>query len=208
MEQQKTATLAPGGLTWATWCRIDTAGRSASDKAKLEELAWKSVAFRDAVKQGSEPRWLVLLGPTGIGKTWIAQRLFRALTLRLGRGKCSWEPHEIFWPALEPRVTGKMAEIEMTRKLRDMRSWPILYLDDIYSSEDPWGDKSAALFSLLGDRVGKWTILTSNKTINDIQRQDPRMADRMLRGENVVWNCEQMESYSVLKKKRENLAGV
>lgn len=127
---------------------------------------------------------------------WTATYRFRHIQSHT----CDWEPHKIFWPSLEADLCQKTPEISAQRKFRDMARWPVVYLDDIYSSRDPWEAGKDKLFEILGKRIGKWTIITCNKTLNDIRDRDPRVADRMLRGRNIVWNGEGVESFAVAKK--------
>lgn len=61
-----------------------------------------------------------------------------------------------------------------------MTGWRYLILDDVASERvsEYSGEK---LHNLLGARVGKWTIITSNKSMRDIAEFDTRIASRLKR---------------------------
>lgn len=130
-----------------------------------------------SVKAGAAPHWLVLLGNSGVGKTHIAKRLTKWLKTRddwsMG---ASYHPRTVYWPVFveDLRSGGAYGE------LRDMTGWRYLILDDVASERvsEYSGEK---LHNLLGARVGKWTIITSNKSMRDIAEFDTRIASRLKR---------------------------
>jgi len=77
-----------------------------------------------------------------------------------------------------------------------MRIWPVLFLDDIGADRDTTGFSTEQLNQLLGCREGKWTILTSNKSLENLAEVEPRIADRMIRPPNLFIDVN-TESYSV-----------
>jgi DNA replication protein DnaC len=76
--------------------------------------------------------------------------------------------------------------------------WPVLFLDDIGAERDTTGFAAEQLNTLLGRRVGKWTILTSNLALDGIAGIDPRIADRIIRQPNLYLEVETL-SYSLRK---------
>lgn len=91
--------------------------------------------------------------------------------------RTGWPPEKIYWP----EFVSELKQGEAFSKVRDMARWPMLYLDDICSERDATGFSSDQLCTLLGQRQGKWTIITSNKTIDQIAAIDVRLADRLVR---------------------------
>jgi DNA replication protein DnaC len=65
--------------------------------------------------------------------------------------------------------------------LLDMGSWPLLVIDDIGAERDQTGFASEKLNMLLGMRVGKWTVITSNLLLKALSKVDDRIASRMFR---------------------------
>lgn len=135
-------------------------------------------------KDKQRPAWLSLLGTTGVGKTHCAQRVYQ----RIYNGTRNWSPYhvydgpkyqerQIYWPALVRDLrSGNRYE-----ELADMADWPVLFLDDIGAERDTTGFAAEQLNTLLGERVNRWTILTSNLDLEQLAKIDPRIADRIVR---------------------------
>ena len=88
----------------------------------------------------------------------------------------------IYWPAFVSDLrSGSAYDLE-----REMQTWPMLCLDDIGAERDNTGFASEHLNALLGCRVGRWTIITSNLSLEQIGAIDPRIADRMIREPNIM----------------------
>ena len=68
---------------------------------------------------------------------------------------------------------------------QEMKRWPVLFLDDIGAERDPSGFAAEELNTLLGCRVDKWTLITSNKDAEGLRAIDGRILSRMIRDENV-----------------------
>ena len=66
----------------------------------------------------------------------------------------------------------------------EMKRWPVLFLDDIGAERDPSGFAAEELNTLLGCRVGKWTLITSNKDADALQAIDGRIYSRLIRDLN------------------------
>ena len=63
--------------------------------------------------------------------------------------------------------------------------WPVLFLDDIGAERDTTGFASEQLNTLIGARSDRWTILTSNLSLENLGSIDPRIADRIIRRPNI-----------------------
>lgn len=133
-------------------------------------------AFASELALGAEPRWLTLLGPSGLGKTHLCRRIIRYHRRALrGRGGAS----------------GRMPWVDMLDYLRnrqfgvahDVCNDFLVCLDDIGAGhETDFG--RAKLYEILERRMGKWTLITANLTFGEIGRIDARIASRLIRGEN------------------------
>jgi DNA replication protein DnaC len=162
---------------WATWLNLKTYDDNALIKAVLQcrDFA-KAFTVRD------HPRWITFLGVTGTGKTHMARRLWDSQSSRVKWHNTKFIQHEVYWPKLVSELRSGNA----FEKVRDMMSWPVLFLDDICAERDTTGFTSEQLNMLLGCRENKWTIITSNKLLGQIAELEPRIADRMIRNPNIL----------------------
>lgn len=72
-------------------------------------------------------------------------------------------------------------------ELEELKREKLVVIDEIGSDRDPNGHVRDCLSRLLSARVGKWTIITSNKSLGEIQRDiDTRVSSRMCRDGSVV----------------------
>lgn len=145
-------------------------------------------AFCLAALEGEEPRWLTLLGSSGIGKTHILTQAFRFL-----RKHWTME-RRTQWP--DGTWTGKMrqhAHIKPSRDLDDYRAseeyaaFDLIYVEDIGAGQS-MGEKGAGavnqsrLADLLQLRSRKWTLMCANLSRADVERKlDARIASRLNR---------------------------
>lgn len=75
----------------------------------------------------------------------------------------------------------------------DMKRWPVLFLDDIGAERDPSGFAAEELNALLGCRMNRWTLLTTNKTADALKAIDGRVWSRVIRGENIAVSVNTMD---------------
>ena len=128
-------------------------------------------------KQEVVPSWLTLLGDTGTGKTHCAEMIWKKRHRAFDWSRTGWGPEKIYWPSF----VADLRNGEAYAKVKDMARWPMLFLDDICAERDTTGFAAEQLCTLLGQRQAKWTILTSNKTVDQIAAMDVRLADRIVR---------------------------
>jgi DNA replication protein DnaC len=130
----------------------------------------ETARFITAYKRGYSPRWLSLLGPSGAGKTMLARRV-----------KEICEGEFVTWM----RVTNMLREGEY-RWFDDLKREKLLILDDIGSEyKSPF--ILAKLYELLSERVGKWSVITANLSLEQVGDElETRIASRMIRDENIV----------------------
>lgn len=87
----------------------------------------------------------------------------------------------IFWPEYIERLRDGMKDGNGLKYFLDMIRWPFAVLDDIGAGRDATGFASDKLNTLLAGRVGKWTIITSNLSLDGIAQIDTRIASRIIR---------------------------
>jgi DNA replication protein DnaC len=160
----------------AEWLRLDTHGDH-----QLEQMVCECGAFANAFRSGESPRWMSILGNTGTGKTHCAKRLWKYMSARLDWSRTQFVAREIYWPEFVSDLRSGQAYDQQ----RDMMKWPVLFLDDIGAERDTTGFASEQLNTLLGCRVDRWTIITSNLLLNQIGQSEKRIADRIIRAPNV-----------------------
>ena len=157
---------------------------------ELERLVLACAEWVRDVKEKLPARWLTLTGNSGTGKTLCAFRLFRFCENRpefstlyfrnvaeTDPRYCAYPCEFIHWPSF---VSDLRAGIAYER-LRDMRNWPCLFLDEVGGERDTTGFASEQLATLLGTRAGKWTVITSNLSMSEFEKLDIRIASRMVR---------------------------
>ena len=88
----------------------------------------------------------------------------------------------IFWPDF----IQKLRAGDAFEKRQEMKRWPVLFIDDIGAERDPSGFAAEELNTLLGCRIDRWTLITSNKDADGIKAIDGRIASRLIRDRNKV----------------------
>jgi DNA replication protein DnaC len=142
------------------------------------------------MKAGTNPRWLSLLGSSGAGKTFLAKRvwnwyrttpMFEAATHReeaSGRDEVVYPGQFCWWP----EIAGDLAGNQGYDRLVELQSERFVVFDELGADRDPSGHIRNCLARTLCARVGKWTLITSNKTLEEIGDEiDTRIASRIVR---------------------------
>lgn len=150
--------------------------------------------FCKAVKERQKPFWLSLIGGSGGGKTHLAKRIwkwfqttdqFRSQVDRDwdGRKEITYPGQFCWWPEVSKELSANRGYDKVDELMREK----FVVLDEIGADRDPNGHCKDHLARILCSRVGKWTLLTSNKTLEDIARDiDTRVASRMIRDGSIV----------------------
>jgi DNA replication protein DnaC len=161
---------------WAEWFKIQLLDE------EVERMVRVSAEWARDVRDGEKPRWLSLLGSSGTGKTHIAKALWNWLSKKEDfEDKAEYVPQWVYWPKLVEDLRSGSAY----NRYRDMMRWKYLVLDEV-CAENQTEFSTEKLHNLLGSRVGRWTIVTSNKRAVDIATLDRRIASRMARGGSYV----------------------
>jgi DNA replication protein DnaC len=135
---------------------------------------------------------LTFLGKAGVGKTALAKTIWDAMRIN------GWAASDAIKPAV---INGTLCRFDCLwkdwRKVSDgfkggdwsaveaMEAARLLVLDDIGADYDPNKVAVAKLDRVLRSRSDRWTILTSNLSLQDINKElDLRIASWLIRGKN------------------------
>ena len=191
----------------AAWLGLNTFG-----DPELIKLVEGSMRWARGCKAGNSPRWLVLLGNNGTGKTAVAHKLWNWIkswppTINHQGHYCqphtglNMNPRFIHWP----RFAKEELQCQEYGTYNEMMRWPFLILDEVGGERDSTGHVTECLSTLLNARVRHWTIITSNKTLAEMESIDRRISSRILRDDSVIIDVKAMD-YSVrmaIMKKKE-----
>ena len=167
--------ITPNIKVWAKWLRLETFGEPG-----LELLVRRCAEFAGPLAKGQQPRWLSILGKSGTGKTHCAKRLW-SLHEKFSWSHTRYVGEVIYWPKVIAQLREAVREGAGTGRLLDMGNWPLLVLDDVGAERDSTGFAAEQLNLLLGMRVGKWTVITSNLLLEGLSAIDDRIASRIVR---------------------------
>jgi DNA replication protein DnaC len=139
----------------------DYVGAQLGDEPAVLEWAVDAAASRTA-------DWLVLVGPTGVGKTWQATAAYRAVCHDRGLDGLAITVGDLLINSL-PSAPDRIS-------LRTYERIPVLLLDDLVGGLSEW--KSDVLFELINarDAGNRLTIITSNLRPEEVR---PILGDRL-----------------------------
>jgi DNA replication protein DnaC len=141
----------------------------------------RTVTFIEAAKLKENPHWLSLIGTSGNGKTMCATHAWKSLRPMFKWFTTQFCEHSVYWPDL----IDDLKTTQCYERFSDMKNWPLLFIDDVFTERDASGFSLDKLNTLLGSRIGKWTIITANSTLEEIERVERRIGSRLVRPPNI-----------------------
>ena len=173
------------------------AGFKTYQDPELVKMIKATSEFWGSVMRQEDPKWLVLIGETGTGKTHLGRKL-NALAKKFCRlhdqgdktlgprteGR-SYNSRFFSWPGISAGFyRGEYAAVQ------DMQNEWFAVIDDIGSTRAKMDDLVIdQLFQVLDGRHDKWTVITTNRSLEDLARIDARIQDRLIRRNSRVVTC-------------------
>jgi len=164
----------------------------------------KATEFIRSIAAKEDPRSFSLFGKSGTGKTHLAMNMYRFIYANLRayqRPLSDIDPeytitdlHNVRF-ASWPDVCRQLRNGTGDRLFNDLcRHWFVV-IDDI-GAEYESDAMMANLTELADQRLGKWTIYTSNKTVDYYDEKDERFASRLFRHNGIVLEITSVEDYN------------
>lgn len=143
------------------------------------------------MKEGDAPYWLSLLGTSGAGKTYLSKRVYDWHRDQTQFDIGNFESGEEVVMAREwvnwSVFAGALQANGGRERMEDLKSAKFVVIDEIGADRDPNGHVRDCLARICSARVGKWTLITSNRSLSAIATTiDQRVASRMIRDNSVV----------------------
>ena len=146
-----------------------------------------------------KPYMLSFLGNSGTGKTMLAKAIY-AHAIEFNRHYKTTisdgdhvipgitQVREIYFKTMGD-ITQTIFDQQRYQFQYCMDAW-LLVIDDFGTEFDKSGYVLSKLLELINARLGKWTVITSNLTLNQIANDvDPRIASRLVRDGGRVVDC-------------------
>jgi DNA replication protein DnaC len=98
-------------------------------------------------------------------------------------------PHGDYFmlPVWWPELLNELRDGKAYERVSDMaKKWPLLVLDEIGASRDTTGYAGEQLYTLLARREKKWTVITTNLSMQELGVLDNRIASRCFRNDGIV----------------------
>lgn len=168
-------------------------GFNTLDDIELQKMERYAMAFclEARTRHISKGLWLSFVGNSGNGKTMLSEMIYKRV-----KSMSNFRQHEsllkpcqrVFWPELVSEL--RAGEFYRVKELGDCN---LVLLDEVVIEHDPTGFVKDRLCELLKRRAKKWTILTSNLTLEAIKNIDTRIASMMVRDGSAVVGCKAMD---------------
>jgi DNA replication protein DnaC len=178
------------------------------ERATLELMRESAVVFLAEIVEGAPPRWLSLVGKSGVGKTFLAKRVAEFIARY---GETMYNRHHR--PKIDPESRDYLSSYIYAQEGRVFTDWGKIIEDarnrefnryqrackDHYKILDDLGTNSAGadgkmtpfatqtMAEILNRRLSRWTMITSNFTKAQFATDfDVRIASRLMRDRNVT----------------------
>lgn len=152
---------------------------------KEQQEAWDNACeYLNNIHNKKKPYWLTLAGNCGVGKTMLARGIVKASEIVHAQ---TWR-----WATAVNKYM-RAGDYGIVDHLCDLR---LLLIDDV-GSEHMSDYTNKELLRVLENRLDKWTIITTNKTMDEISDTvDMRISSRLKRGRNVVVNMFNVKDFA------------
>lgn len=155
----------------------------------LEGMLAASVRFLNDIWEQRRAHWLSFCGSSGTGKTFLAKMIQAELPAGLHYHSSLKDGVAFYcWPDVLTKLRNKAYYIE-----EDFRDATFAVLDDIGADRDPTGFAADSLYRMLNGREQKWTVITSNLTMEKLAEVDTRIVSRLVRHFNVCVKCDTLD---------------
>ena len=153
---------------------------------------FKGKGFLGTTDERISPFWLTMTGQPGCGKTHLAKEIYDFCRTKMASGyyenrefgKMPWYPNYRWVQSLTV-----LRDYGYGAKLDEVFDAHLVIIDDLGAERDPTAARADLWMQIAEKRLGKWTVWTSNLTLEDIGKQiSERLASRMIRGGSVVIN--------------------
>ena len=193
-----------------------TGTETAPERVIADNMLHSARSFISDMITGAEPRWLVLVGESGCGKTYLAERIVEWMKV-YGRCVYNRERERLGRDGLSSLWTyaqGGAFMCRWSRLLNQLRSGDYHRLEvaaqdwfkviDDLGTDSAGADGEATQFAvqkmgdLLDRRLRKWTVITTNYNRKQIaERFDARIASRLMRHGSVMVDADGLRDYGL-----------
>lgn len=163
----------------------------------VAKAAQACAQFVAEIERNAPPRWLTLLGAAGSGKTMLVTQTFREALKHRDAATADHPEQAGLYDETRRRPGSRwidetrFAHLYLTDHQYDLpeyiaHEW-IVCFDDLGSKRDGKEVLADAIFRLANQRLGKWTLWSTNLTLDEIaKRIDPRVSSRLIRDGNRI----------------------
>jgi DNA replication protein DnaC len=197
-----------------------TGAETAPERVIADDMLRSAREFVADMINGAEPRWLVLVGESGCGKTYLAERIVTWLKTygrsvyqrereregRDGAGSLWTYAQEGPLMCRWSRLLGQLRSGEYHRLHVAAEDW-FKAIDDL-GTDALGADGEATQFAvakmgdLLDRRLRKWTVITTNFSRKQIaEKFDVRIASRLMRHGSVIVDATGLRDYGIRLEK-------
>lgn len=151
---------------------------------QLERMVMEAWQFVVDMNRARDPRWISFIGNSGTGKTFISDMIhsYAYCNLEMSQHLSLINPvMKVFWP----KLLSQLRDQDYWR-VQDLSDCNFVFIDEVSVEHDPSGFAKDKLCEILSCRVNKWTVITSNLTLQKLAEIDARISSRMIRGKSVV----------------------